>query len=135
MNAWWPFYFNPDVFRLPFSGNVEQDISPLTNWFSPQVELNFSGNKNIEAAVISEVASYGKQLGILNDAVLALAGDNDHPAIQRLSEITAQIEKVKDRCKADQKSVAKEQLDRLLKNDPEALKELLAQYSVMLQGD
>lgn len=128
MNPWWPFYFTPDVFRSPLSGNVEQDISPLTNWFSPQVELNFCGNKNIEATVISEVASYGKQLGILTDAVLALAGDNDHPAIQRLSEIAEQIQQVKERCEVNQKNVTKEHLDRLLKTDPGALKELLAQY-------
>ena len=51
--------WSPEV-HLPFSGNVNQDISPDTNWFFGSIKPN-AGVGSIEKEVF-EVASYGKQL-------------------------------------------------------------------------
>ena len=47
------------LFKGPLSGNVTQDIAPITSWLSPQFEFNFAGNRRIEAEIVEDVASYG----------------------------------------------------------------------------
>lgn len=68
------------VFRLPLSGNVTQTINPW-NWFFSStggqfglvnIELGQSSNPPVEEEVLSDVASYGKQLGRIEDALLVL---------------------------------------------------------------
>ncbi len=54
----------PDV-KLPLSGNVTQSIFPLT------INVGQSSNPAIEEALLS-VASYGKQLGRIGDALIVL---------------------------------------------------------------
>jgi len=69
----------PDV-NLPLSGAVTQTIDPWTSWFSAfgsqvgliNVNLGTSSDPDIEKAVISKVASYGKQLGRIEDALVVL---------------------------------------------------------------
>src|SRR5438477_11213124 len=68
------------VFRLPLSGNVTQSINPWTWMFNPvgsqvglvNIELGQSSNPAVEEEVLSDVASYGKQLGRIEDALLVL---------------------------------------------------------------
>src|SRR2546423_8035667 len=68
------------VFRLPLSGNVTQSINPWTWFFNPvgsqvglvNIELGQSSNPAIEEEVLSDIASYGKQLGRIEDALLVL---------------------------------------------------------------
>jgi hypothetical protein len=69
----------PD-FQLPLSGNVTQSINPWTAMFSPignqasvfTINLGTSSNPPVESQVLSDVASYGKQLGRIGDALLVL---------------------------------------------------------------
>ena len=69
----------PDV-NLPLSGNVTQSINPWTAWFSAfgsqvgliNVNVGSSADPATEKAVISEVASYGRQLGRIEDALIVL---------------------------------------------------------------
>lgn len=69
----------PDV-NLPLSGPVAQAFhfwSSLFSAFGSQigfinVNLGRSSNPAIEAEVLSEVASYGKQLGRIEDALIVL---------------------------------------------------------------
>jgi hypothetical protein len=63
----------PD-FKLPLSGNVTQAINPWTNFFNPVVYINLgnSSNPEVEEQVLSDVASYGKQLGRISDALAVL---------------------------------------------------------------
>jgi hypothetical protein len=64
-------------FKLPLSGDVVQSINPFTMFFSPiggQVglingNLGQSSEPDIEADVLSDVASYGQQLGRISDAL------------------------------------------------------------------
>jgi len=68
------------VFRLPLSGNVTQSINPWTWLFNTvgskiglvNIELGQSSNPAVEEEVLSDVASYGKQLGRIEDALLVL---------------------------------------------------------------
>ena len=75
----------PD-FKLPLSGNVTQTINPWTLFFNPvgsqlglvNINLGNSSNPEIEEQVLSDVASYGKQLGRIED-VLALLLEHFRP--------------------------------------------------------
>ena len=69
----------PD-FKLPLSGNVSQTINPWTLFFNPvgsqvglfNINLGTSSNPDVEEQVLSDVASYGKQLGRIEDALCVL---------------------------------------------------------------
>lgn len=68
------------VFRLPLSGNVTQSINPWTWMFNPvgsqvglvNIELGQSSNPAAEEEILSDVASYGKQLGRIEEALSVL---------------------------------------------------------------
>ena len=49
------------MFRLPLSGAVNQRIT--APWFSPSLTVNYAGDPAVEDRVVTEVASYGTQLG------------------------------------------------------------------------
>lgn len=59
------------LFNFPGAGGNWQEI--MTRWWSPNISLNFAGNPAIEREVTEDVASYGRQLGWLNDVIAALA--------------------------------------------------------------
>lgn len=100
------------VFRLPLSGNVTQTINPW-NWFFNQtggqtglvnIELGQSSNPPVEEEVLSDVASYGKQLGRIEDALLVLIAHfkpetplkpDETKALAALKSLTKQIAVVK----------------------------------------
>ena len=119
---WWGF------FKSPLSGDVNQEIAPNMSWLSPQFEFSFAGDRRIESDVVSDVASYGKQLGILSEAVLELAEDTKGKDVTRLRELVAQIEAVKQRHADTLTDKVKAQLDQLRSEDPQALQQLLADY-------
>lgn len=100
------------VFRLPLSGNVTQSILPW-NWvFNPtggqyglvNISLGQSSNPAVEEEVLSDVASYGKQLGRIEDAPLLLVGraekagdlnEDEKAAFGALKDMMGQIAAVK----------------------------------------
>jgi hypothetical protein len=59
----WSLNYQPQT-HWPLSGSVMQDISPL---------LMRAGNAGVEERALREVASYGRQIGVLSDLVHALA--------------------------------------------------------------
>lgn len=59
-----PFIFSP-TYEYPLSGDITQGISPVFG--------DIEGIPEVEHEVITSVASYGKQLGKLTEAVLAIA--------------------------------------------------------------
>ncbi|NJM32734.1 MAG: hypothetical protein HC848_07655 [Limnobacter sp.] len=115
MNPW--FFPVWDIIKTPFSGNVTQDISPVTTWLSPQFQFNFAGNRRVETEVVAEVASYGKQLGILSEAVLELADGKKGEAVARLEKLQQQIEKVKSQHEDRTEERIQEDLLRLKSRD------------------
>ena len=70
------------IFRLPLSGNVTQSINPWNWFFNPvgsqvgliNIDLGQSSNPAIEEEILTDVASYGKQIGRIEDAFLVLLG-------------------------------------------------------------
>ena len=116
------------LFKGPLSGDVTQDIAPITSWLSPQFEFNFAGNRRVEAKVVADVASYGKQLGILSEAVLELADGNKGVAVDRFKKLTDKIEEIKHQHKDRLEQKLKAELDQLEQQDPKILKLLLDEY-------
>ncbi len=99
-------------FRLPLSGNVTQSINPWTMLFNPvgsqvglvNIELGQSTQPEVEEEVLTDVASYGKQIGRIEDALVVLLDhfnpsraltSEDQRAIDDLRELVAQVRKVK----------------------------------------
>jgi hypothetical protein len=114
--------------NAPLSGNVTQDINPITSWLSPQVEFNFAGKREVETDVVSNIASYGKQLGTIIPALLELAGETQGPALDELRALEAKIELTKEKHRNQQTEILRAELTRLNQNDPEALKALLSDF-------
>lgn len=116
-------------FSLPGSGDVTQAIAPVTSWFSPTYNLSFAGDANIEADVVSNVASYGRQLGRLADVVLELAEGKDTEAVAALREIHEKIAERKTRRRGDVVREAEHALRHLAEIDEDALKRLIKRYA------
>lgn len=115
-------------FRSPLSGDVNQDYKPVTTWFSPQLEVNFAGDREIETEVVSGVASYGKQLGTLIDAVLELADGEKGEALVKLKALAEQVEKIKQEHAAKLELRVRADLKKLQKQDPAAFATLLKEF-------
>jgi hypothetical protein len=113
------------MFRAPLSGDVNQRIS--APWFSPALTINYAGDAEIENHVVSEVASYGKQIGWLNEIVLALAQDERPSAetIDRLGRAVKEIDAIKERNKQSTFKIAVEALDTLQAAQPKQYEALL----------
>jgi len=100
----------PD-FKLPLSGNVTQTINPWTWLFSPvgsqiglfNINLGTSSDPAVEDQILSDVASYGKQLGRIEDALTVLIknlnvdglSDGDKKAIRDLTRMIDDIQDIK----------------------------------------
>jgi len=108
------------------SGDVFQRIAP--SFFSPSIAVTYAGNRAVEGEVVTDVASFGTQLGILSDAILDLAGERDSKAMARLRRLVTQVEEVKRRRRASAEEGARDALDALAGCDPRALERLIAEY-------
>ena len=100
--------------KLPLSGDVAQTINPWTFLFNPtggqygliNINLGQSSAPEVEQEVLSDVGTYGKQLGRIGDALMVLLA-HFHPhaplsapenkAIAELKDMLAQIADVKER--------------------------------------
>jgi hypothetical protein len=100
------------VFKLPLSGDVVQSINPFTAFMTGgqfgliNINLGQSSDPAVEADVLSDVATYGKQLGRIGDALAVLLA-HVHPrrplnaqettAIDALKEMLDKIADVRER--------------------------------------
>jgi len=102
------------VFKLPLSGDVVQSINPITSFFSPtggqfglvNITIGQSSAPDVEKDVLSDVGSYGKQLGQIADALLVViehleeradAPLKDGDEIKAFKEILHSVATVKER--------------------------------------
>lgn len=113
----------PD-FKMPLSGDVNQSfgwwtglLNAIGNQFSLlSINLGRSSNPKAEEEILTEVASYGKQLGRVEDALavlirklnLNLSGE-DAKAIRDLERMLEDIAEVKARHAAPRHSSAQDQ--------------------------
>lgn len=104
-----PFWmFRPSLLR-----DMNQNINP--SWFSPSLNVNLAGNAAVEEKVVTEVASYGRQIGWLNELIVAIVEGKPIPqkTLAQLQQAISDIEAIK---AANEKSAvytAEEALDRL----------------------
>jgi hypothetical protein len=92
----------------------------------------------IEERVVAEVASYGKQLGILAEALLEIADERPGRGVERLRSLVNRIEIVKSHYRRALEDKAEEAFDALLAADPPAAERLVAaleQRVVSARGD
>ncbi len=66
----WFWLWAPQL-RLPFSGDVAQEIEPRLDWFFAGIKPQ-AGNARIEARAF-DVASYGDQLGVITKLLIEMA--------------------------------------------------------------
>lgn len=102
------------VFKLPLSGDVVQSINPITSFFSPvgsqfgliNITVGQSSAPEVEKDLLSDVGSYGKQVGQIGDALLVVIerleahGDSalgDDTAIAAFKELMHSVATVKER--------------------------------------
>ncbi|WP_181707597.1 hypothetical protein [Chthonobacter rhizosphaerae] len=115
----------PTEIKFPGADSNQQVIAPVTNWLSPTV-VTYAGDREIEERIVSEVASFGKQLGILTEALLELADDRPGAGLERLRQVANRVETVKARYHRALEDKAEEAFMALLRADPAAAERLVA---------
>ena len=84
---------------MPWSGSVAQQIEPNTSWLFNSI-LPSAGSARIEKRAF-DVASYGRQLGLITEVLVGLAGQAGAlqpltaAALDKLNAIKAQIDQIK----------------------------------------
>jgi hypothetical protein len=130
----WFSWFTVPIFA-PLSGAVTQRIAPIFG----------RGDAEIEADVCLNVGSYGRQLGIVSEAVDALAkrldalapddpdsrfarvADDPNDPVRRLHRMVEQVTAIKERHRASAKGEALRALERLKAVDPDAYETVAAE--------
>ena len=119
----------PNPFNIMFPGAGGNFQTFDAHWLSPNVSVNFAGNPAVEREVSEDVASYGTQIGWLNDIVTALAKAEPGPldadpvakdALKMLKGAMEKIEDIKKRRKTGAYDSARDALGRLGAADKEA---------------
>src|SRR5579872_5592800 len=97
------------TFKLPLSGDVVQSINPFTAFMTGgqfglvNINMGQSSDPDVEGEVLSDVASYGKQLGRIGDALIVLLGhihprgEEEQKVIAALYEMLHAVAKVKEK--------------------------------------
>lgn len=96
------------VFKLPLSGDVTQFISPFSAFGSQfgliNITLGQSSAPEVEKDVLSDVGTYGKQIGQIGDALLVLIermpkdmGLDQDDAIKTLKKMLDEVANIKER--------------------------------------
>jgi hypothetical protein len=124
----WYSTWAPTV-HWPFSGAVKQTIAPETDWFFGRIALG-GGDEDIEQRVFEEVASYGKQLGLISEILVEMADNvklskKNAESLARLKEIASRVEGIKDQQRDQQRHRLKDALLALRDSDKEGYKEIL----------
>jgi hypothetical protein len=110
----------PYPFNIMFPG-AGGNLQTFDFW-SPRVSVNFAGNPAVEREVNEDVASYGSQIGWLNEIVATLATaapDNvkkklaAEGALKKLMDAQEKIEEIKKRRKASALDTARDAIAKL----------------------
>jgi hypothetical protein len=88
-------------------------------WMTPAITA-YAGDRMIEDRVVTEVASYGRQLGILTEALLELADGEPGKAVERLRAVANRVETVKAQFNRALEEKAEDAFMALLAADPTA---------------
>lgn len=91
----------------------------------PAAAAPYAGDKVVEDRVVAEVASYGKQLGIIAEAVLEIADERQGSGVERLRSLVNRVETIKARHNRSLEDRAEEAFGALIAADPVAADRLL----------
>jgi hypothetical protein len=128
----WLWIWAPQL-HFPLSGSVAQEIDPTL--FFAAIKPG-AGNGRIEKQAF-DVASYGKQLGLITDVLIELA-ERAEPlaksaeALTRLRKIRDGIEAIKNADARDSATDIAATLQRLRRTDPQAYARLREQLAPLL---
>lgn len=102
----WFWFLTPNTYfpwngniNFPLSGSVTQELTQ--SWFDQNIRRDGAGEP-VQEQRIFELASYGKQLGIITDILLDLAGTQNalksaegQKALRQLQQIHEKVEQIK----------------------------------------
>ena len=116
-------FANPFSIMFPGAAGNWQEI--MTRWWSPNISLNFAGDAGIEREINENVASYGSQIGRLNEIVEALATAMPEAvskgeaadALRKLKKAQQRIDEIKQRRKQSALDRARDALAALNENE------------------
>ena len=136
---WWQLF----GLRAPLSGDVTQDIAPVLSSQLGFINITQTRSKDpdLERRIITEVASYGRQLGRLMEAVDVLVrrqdraglSEEDQDALDDLQKLAGEIEAVKQRAAVERVERVVADVRELAK-DPEANRNALQRVRDALGG-
>ena len=93
----WILFWSPQLY-FPWSGNVTQAIDPDTEWVLGAVTPR-AGNGRVEKRTLTEVASYGRQLGWITEVLMDIA--NEQAALSpQAAQSLAKLKAIRDRIEA-----------------------------------
>jgi DnaJ-domain-containing protein 1 len=129
------FLFDPWEFWRMFYQNTQNILT--SNSGNTTTINNFAGNKAIEEAVVSSVASYGSQLGWLSEIALELAKKSGLKTkeVDQLSRATENITKIKKAINASARSRAADALETLKKENPDEFQSVIQEYAASLPSN
>lgn len=115
-----PFDLWAAILKAPFSGDVQvnQEIQPRF-WSS-----DLKGIPEIEDRIQTEVASFGKQLGKIIEALLVLSHETGIK-LNEIEKINAEVAEVKKNSKEAIRAEAVDALERLRKVDEGAWRQVI----------
>lgn len=126
----WLWFWAPQ-FHYPFSGSVTQEIEP--SWFFDAIRPE-AGNGRVEKQAF-DVASYGKQLGLITEVLLSIASEEPvdkkkaAESLARLKTIYRKIEQLKSDNAVQLAETTVALLDRLRKSDRTEFNRVLRLYA------
>ncbi|HEX4879693.1 MAG TPA: hypothetical protein VFV39_07610 [Limnobacter sp.] len=125
----WFWVWAPHL-HWPLSGDVRQRIEPDMNWFFGTIPAS-AGHGATEQKLF-ETASYGRQLGYLTEAVLAIVdeipvkNEVNREAIVQLQELAQQLNRVKKDATQAEVFALKVELGNLRARQPALFAELIS---------
>ena len=111
----WQWSWAPEI-HLPLSGAVAQQIEPNTNWFFGAIAPS-AGSARIEKRAF-DIASYGRQLGLINRVLIALAeqpGTLPAAAAEPLARLKAIQDRI-DQIKVEESQATADQIERQIQD-------------------
>ena len=127
----WLFLWSPQYY-FPFSGTLSQEVAPDTDWFFGTIPPS-AGDGQVEREVF-EANSYGRQIGILSDALMSIAEPGSmtpaeaQRALERFKTVYQEVNEIKARYKSRKSAVAIGLLEQIQAADPQELKRIVARF-------
>jgi hypothetical protein len=127
----WLFLWSPQYY-FPFSGTLSQEVAPDTDWFFGAIPPS-AGDGQVERKVF-EANSYGRQIGILSDALMSVVEPGSMTpaeakgALERFRTVYQEVNEIKARYKNRKSAVAIDLLEQIQASDPQELKRIVARF-------